>query len=278
MEEQKPIMFNHNERISAMNNGDLGIPEITDKDCKILRVHENSVDCVSANPKNEKEFATGSHDKTIIVWDAETAKPKKQITGNEQGIWNLNYFQDGARLISASPDGGMCKVWDIRTGKATTILKGAHTGNVYKAMLNGNDTMVASCGSDKKICVWDLRKAAKPVSVNQESESCIMTCDWTNDDTHILSGTMYGIVNSLNVQTNKMVMRKDTNEMSPDAESNIIFNLRSVKNHPRKGNVFTMGVENRLAYTVDYDHKAKFENWFLEIFQKYEGHHSAIRD
>ena len=105
-----------------------------------------------------------------------------------------------------------------------------------------------------------------------------MTCDWSADDTHILSGTMYGIVNSLNVQSNKMVMRKDTNEMNPEAESNIIYNLRTVRNHPRKGNVFTMGVENRLAYTIDYDHKAKFENWFLEIFQKYEGHHSAIRD
>ena len=37
-------------------------------------------------------------------------------------------------------------------------------------------------------------------------------------------------------------------------------------------------MENKIAYTVDYDHKAKFENWFLEIFQKYEGHYAAIRD
>ena len=120
---------------------------------------------MSANPKNEKEFATGSHDKSIIVWDAEKAKPKKTLTGNAQGIWNLNYFQDGNRLISASPE-GICKVWDIRGGKATTTLKGAHTGRVYKAMLNSNDTMVASCASDKKICIWDLRKSDKPVSVN----------------------------------------------------------------------------------------------------------------
>ena len=80
------------------------------------------MDCISANPKNEKEFATGSHDKTIIVWDAETGKPKKTLSGNAQGIWNLNYFQDGARLISASPE-GICKVWDIRAGKATQVLK-----------------------------------------------------------------------------------------------------------------------------------------------------------
>jgi len=95
-------------------------------------------------------------------------------------------------------------------------LKGCHDGRVYKAMLNSNDTMVASCASDKKIAIWDLRKSASPVSVNEESKSCIMACDWSTDDTHIISGTMYGIVNSLNVQTNKMVMAKDTMEMCPE--------------------------------------------------------------
>ena len=55
-------------------------------------MHENSVDCLTANPTTDTEFATGSHDKTIIVWDAETAKVKKQLRGNAEGIWNLNYF------------------------------------------------------------------------------------------------------------------------------------------------------------------------------------------
>lgn len=32
--------------------------------------HENSVDCISANPRNPNEFATGSHDKSIKIWDA----------------------------------------------------------------------------------------------------------------------------------------------------------------------------------------------------------------
>jgi WD40 repeat protein len=147
-------------------------------------------------------------------------------------------------------------------------------------MLNGNDTMVASCGSDKKIAIWDLRSATKPMQVNTESKGTIMACDWTNDNTHILSGTIDGIVNSLNVQTNKIVMEKDTMEMCEERpDSNIIYSLRTVRNFPnKKGNIFTLGMENRIAYTIDYDHTAKFDTWFLEIFQKYEGHYSAIRD
>ncbi len=34
-----------------------------------LLEHENSVDCISANPTNQNEFVTGSHDKSIKLWD-----------------------------------------------------------------------------------------------------------------------------------------------------------------------------------------------------------------
>lgn len=52
------------------------------KPVSTMREHENSIDCIAANPKNENEFLTGSHDRTIKVWDASTAKCVQTITGN----------------------------------------------------------------------------------------------------------------------------------------------------------------------------------------------------
>ena len=46
--------------------------------------HENSVDAITVDPNSDKLFATGSHDKTIKLWDA--TKPQKAlnvITGNK---------------------------------------------------------------------------------------------------------------------------------------------------------------------------------------------------
>jgi len=83
--------------------------------------------------------------------------------------------------------------------------------------------MVATCGSDRMVCVWDLRKAAKPVVVNKNSTSCIMACDWANDQKHILSSTMNGVINSLNIETNKLVLEHDTLALTPDIESNIVY-------------------------------------------------------
>ena len=68
------------------------------------------------NPVNANEFITGSHDKTIMIWDAVKAKMVKCLKGNDQGIWNLNYTKNGKNFVSASPD-GVCKMWDARSGK-----------------------------------------------------------------------------------------------------------------------------------------------------------------
>jgi len=102
------------------NMGDLGVLQI--KPTTQIKAHENSVDALSVDPNPDKLFATGSHDKTIKIWDA--TKPQKAlnvITGNKQGVWCLNYSHDGKRLLSASSD-GLCKIFDVKSGKVLNEL------------------------------------------------------------------------------------------------------------------------------------------------------------
>lgn len=95
-----------------------------------------------------------------------------------------------------------------------------------------------------------------------------------------MSSTIEGVINSLNIETNKFVLSHDTLALTPDVPSNIVYSLKAVKNHPNKNasNLFTIGAENQLIYLVDYDPSAKYEAWLLEILQKYEGHSHGIRD
>jgi WD40 repeat protein len=44
---------------------------------------------------NHNEFVTGSHDKTIKIWDVSSAKCVKTLTGNNEGIWCVNYNPNG---------------------------------------------------------------------------------------------------------------------------------------------------------------------------------------
>ena len=56
------------------------------------------------------------------------------MKGHENGVWALNYFPDGKRLLSASSD-GMTKIWDVNSGKCTGTLK-KHTKRVSNLSLN----------------------------------------------------------------------------------------------------------------------------------------------
>ena len=91
--------------------------------------HQNSVDSLSVNPKNKNEFVTGSHDKTLKLWDLnKLQKSVMTFTGHKEGVWCVNYHKDGAQLVTASPE-GIAKLWDVKTGKSTADLK-VHTKRV----------------------------------------------------------------------------------------------------------------------------------------------------
>lgn len=79
--------------------------------------HENSVDCIAANPVVQTEFVTGSHDKSIKLWDVNKDKSIKTMTGHTEGVWCINYNKDGTQLVTASPE-GIAKIWDPKSGKS----------------------------------------------------------------------------------------------------------------------------------------------------------------
>lgn len=77
------------------------------------------------------------------------------MLGHTDGIWNLNYLEDGKRLISASVDGSV-KFWDTQTGQVASTIN-FHESKCYQAVVNDAMTMAASVGADRKIAIWDLR-------------------------------------------------------------------------------------------------------------------------
>lgn len=101
--------------------GDLGIPEVFPS--ASVKEHENSVDALTVCPSTDKEFATGSHDHTIKIWDAPAVKCRTTLRGHDKGIWSLKYDTSGCRLLSTSPD-YTAKIWDVKSGKCADTLRG----------------------------------------------------------------------------------------------------------------------------------------------------------
>lgn len=79
---------------------------------------------------------------------------------NRDGIWCLDISPDGKCIATVSSDNTF-RFWNPSTYKATSNID-EHAGKLYWVKFNHSGTMVATCGSDYCVKVWDLKQMAKP--------------------------------------------------------------------------------------------------------------------
>src|SRR5664280_876247 len=77
--------------------------------------HYAAVTAVCYSPDG-KFIATGSADKTIILWRSSDGKEIRSFRGSSSGIGHLEFNRDGTGILSLGDD-GTCIAWDVMTGK-----------------------------------------------------------------------------------------------------------------------------------------------------------------
>ena len=82
---------------------------------KTFQGHDENVNAVALSPDG-KTFASGSSDRSILVWDIDTGKIMKRLQLHKSRVNFLRYYPDGKHLLSAAGDSRMY-LWDIATGK-----------------------------------------------------------------------------------------------------------------------------------------------------------------
>ena len=75
-------------------------------------------DCVNsiAISNDGKRIISGSYDKTVRIWDAETGKQIHQLNGHDGDVMSVAISNDCKRIISGSDDKTV-RIWDAETGK-----------------------------------------------------------------------------------------------------------------------------------------------------------------
>ena len=70
-----------------------------------------------------KRIVSGSHDKTAKLWDAETGRVIRTLTGHSAGVESVRFSLDGKRIVSGSGDNTV-KVWNAESGQEIHTLNG----------------------------------------------------------------------------------------------------------------------------------------------------------
>ena len=112
--------------------------------------HNEPVTALALSPDG-KTLVTGSRDRTIRVWDLNTAKVVRTLQGHTDEVTSLAFSKDGNQLASSSKDQGI-RIWNLSSTDEHRNFAG-HDGYVWSAVFSTDGKLFASAGADKSIVI-----------------------------------------------------------------------------------------------------------------------------
>jgi WD40 repeat protein len=179
----------------------------------------------------------------------------------------LDYSPDGAQLASSSSS-GVCKLWDPKSAKLQGSLT-AHKGSAFWVKYNKEGNEIATCGIDKMVYLYDVRKTKSPLMEYQQ-KGVVRCVEFLNNDKHIISSNMDGDVMIHDISSGDLVMETQVLGNKTAKEGNICYCVKALSD----GLHFMSTHEDYVVRTFNFDLDSKT----VEEVQKYEGHTNTVRN
>ncbi len=114
--------------------------------------HSGSVNCVAISPDGQT-LVSGSHDKTIKLWNLHNGELKRTLEGHSHSVNCVAISPDGQTLVSGSYDKTI-KLWNLHNGELKRTLEG-HSHSVNCVAISPDGKTIVS-GSAGEIIVWGV--------------------------------------------------------------------------------------------------------------------------
>ncbi|KAJ9267667.1 hypothetical protein DTO195F2_1 [Paecilomyces variotii] len=128
------------------------VEKLWGSELQTLEGHSGAVGAVAFSPNNQT-LVTGSHDKTIKLWDTMTGSLQQTLEGHLGWIRTIAFSSCGLLLASGSHDNTI-KLWDAVTGALQKTFCG-HSGSVWSVEFSPNGKLIVSGSVDSTVKLWD---------------------------------------------------------------------------------------------------------------------------
>lgn len=126
-----------------------------------LRGHDRPITTVAVT-RDGNRFITGSRDKTVRIWDADTRETTKVLEHPEE-VTDVTITPDGRYIVSSSVDGavssskvGTSYIWDAESGARLRQI-GGHQSAVNAVAVTSDGNHIVTGSSDWTMRIWELR-------------------------------------------------------------------------------------------------------------------------
>jgi WD40 repeat protein len=151
-----------------------------------MAAHKDAITSVAVHPGGT-QIASVSLDKTIKLWDLESGKELRTITGIGGSVNAVSFSPDGKTLIHGAEDKTI-RIWDAETGRAVRTING-HTDYVNEARYSPDGKRIASCADDKLIKIWDAATGREIRTLSGHTDM-VGVIAWSPDGKRIASGSI----------------------------------------------------------------------------------------
>jgi WD40 repeat protein len=128
---------------------------LTAEELASIAGHRDKIGCVAFS-LDDRFFASGSDDGTILIWEAATGRHVRRLEGHRGPVLSLDYREYADLLVSGGKDKTI-RVWNLKSNSCQ-VFKG-HTGAVNSVAFGPNqyDTpsfVVSGSGMLAKTARW----------------------------------------------------------------------------------------------------------------------------
>lgn len=127
-------------------------PILAEQTLVISGGHSLEVTAIALNHSSQL-FATGSEDRTAILWQSDSGKQLCQFIGHEDAVCSVAFSRDSRILVTGSDD-STAMIWSCETGKRIHTLK-QHSKKVLSVDISPTGSQVVTGSVDSTAIIWN---------------------------------------------------------------------------------------------------------------------------